>query len=46
VSDEAFSLAMALTCIALLLVLYHRWRAHRALKKLQRLLEESEKPKS
>ena len=44
-SDEFFSFAMALTCIALILVLYHRWKAGRALKKLIKLLEESEKQK-
>jgi len=32
---------MALTCIAYALVLYHRFRQGRALKRLKRLLEES-----
>jgi hypothetical protein len=45
VSDEFFSLAMALTCIALILVLYHRWRAGRALRKLIQSLDESKKEK-
>ena len=44
-SDEFFSFAMALTCIALILVLYHRWQAGRALKRLIKLLEESKKEK-
>ena len=44
-SDEFFSLAMALTCIALILVLYHRWKAGRAMKKLIKSLEESKKEK-
>jgi len=43
VSDEFYSLAMALTCIALIFVLYHRWQAGRALKRLIKLLEESKK---
>ena len=38
-SDDAFGLAMALTCIALVLVLYHRWQAGRALKRLIKSLE-------
>ena len=42
-SDDFYSLAMALTCIALIFVLYHRWRAGRALRKLIKLLEESKK---
>src|SRR5436309_1402799 len=40
-SDEAYALVMALTCIAYLFVLYHRFRQGRAIKRLTRLLEES-----
>ena len=40
-SDDAYALVMALTCLAYLLVLYHRFRQGRALKRLMRLLEES-----
>src|SRR6266498_2921102 len=40
-SDGAYALVMALTCIAYLFVLYHRFRQGQALKRLTRLLEES-----
>ena len=39
-SDGAYALVMALTCIAYLLVLYHRFRQGQAVKRLTRLLEE------
>jgi hypothetical protein len=40
-SEEAYSLIAALTAIAYAFVLYHRWQQGRALKRLQRLLEQA-----
>jgi hypothetical protein len=45
-SDGAYALVDALTCLALLAVLYHRWRYGRGLRKLLRSMEEAEKKKA
>jgi len=42
-SDEAYSLVMALTCLALIAVLWLRWRQGRILKRLLKSLEEQQK---
>ncbi len=45
-SEGCYALVSALTCLALIGVLYHRWQYGRGLRKVLRMLEEAEKKKA